>query len=572
MKFDAFAARGHPQPSRSGLLPPIILVCVAAALAAARAMFVRGVFENSGNCESCLFWQTFASDLAVVGSVGVLGAVQLIARSLLVKRTMMVLQLIIVLVMTVDVMLFKMLSVRLYLADIEKFGVEFGAIVNFIRLSFGATAIWISAAAAVLIGGVVWLAFRSRQSHPRAAAVVGGVALCAFVASAAGTFSQSQFVVEEWVRNWFVMNLDQGVSRPYSRKFEEASKQSAVAVPAPVCVDGDASRKNVVVVVVESLAAYHSALLGGRGWTPELDRIASHSHWHTNFHANGFTTDMGLISLFTAKPPLPSVGRYGGSHAYDGYWTPAGSLPAVAAANGYESAFLTTGDLHFLDKGDWAKSIGFNHVEGDDNPFYDGMPRFHFHAAPDAALFDRFMQWRAQHDASRPYVAALLTVSSHPPFLSPDGPRGEEAAIRYADRQLGQFYQLLTDAHFFDNGMLVILGDHRAMTQVTAEERAKYGDRALSRIPLIVAADPMAQPVRVDLLGQQADLVHSLAVLTGKQACASPDHGDFLSSRPKAADPVIHVRGDRRSWLSVYSPDGHDASIRMDGDDTAWVG
>ena len=71
----------------------------------------------------------------------------------------------------------------------------------------------------------------------------------------------------------------------------------------------------IVLVIVESLSSYHSALLGGNGWTPELDRIAGHSRWFTNFHANGFTTDHGLIALFTGKAPLPSVGRYGGTRA-----------------------------------------------------------------------------------------------------------------------------------------------------------------------------------------------------------------------------------------------------------------
>lgn len=551
------------------LLPPVIALCIALALAIARGTFVRNALQNSGSCESCLFWQSFASDLWVVGAIGLLGAVQLFVRSSLVKRGAMALQLFGLLLMVADVMLFKILSLRLYLADIEKFGAEFGAIVNFVKLYFGAAWGWLFIGAVSLTGGIVWFAFRLRGTHKRAAAALGGAALCAFAGAAIGTSGQFQFVVEEWVRNWFVMNFDQGVSRPYSKEFEKIAQR--VNAPPAVCTNGAGSRKNIVLVVVESLSAYHSALLGGKGWTPELDRIAEHSRWFTNFHASGFTTDHGLIALFTGKPPLPSIGRYGGSRAYDGYWSPSGSLPTLLAANGYDSAFLTTGDLHFLEKGAWAKSIGFAHVEGAEHPFYAGLPRMHFNAAPDEALFRRFMEWRANRASSRPFFAGLLTVSSHPPYISPDQKHGEEAVIRYVDRQLGKFHQLLGDARFFDNGILIILGDHRAMTLVTPEERALYGDRALSRIPLIVASNLAGEGTRVDLLGQQADLVHSLNALTGARDCQPADRGDFLAATPIAASHVIHVRGDRRSWVSVYSADGKDANIRLDGDQTAWI-
>jgi phosphoglycerol transferase MdoB-like AlkP superfamily enzyme len=377
-------------------------------------------------------------------------------------------------------------------------------------------------------------------------------------------------VIGDWVRNWFAMNLDQGVSRSYSRSFSESAQKFTNG--PDTCNRGSRSRKNVVLVIVESLSSYHSAALEGRGWSPELDRIATHGRLFTNFHANGFTTDMGLIALFTGKAPLPAVGRYGGSRAYDGYFGPDGSLPTVLTANGYDTAFLTTGDLRFLEKGAWIRSIGFGYAEGDDHPFYKDMPRMHFHAAPDAALFDRFIQWRVSRPADRPYFAALLTVSSHPPFLAPDGTRGEEASIRYADSALGRFYDQLVDSHFFDSGVLMILGDHRAMTMVTADERAKFGDRALSRVPLVIVTDPRAPGVRIDSLQQQADVPYSLAAFTGDEVCRPPDRGDFLAEPPIEAKSVIHVRGDQRSWLGVYSANGLDARIRLDGDDTNWIG
>jgi lipoteichoic acid synthase len=182
------------------------------------------------------------------------------------------------------------------------------------------------------------------------------------------------------------------------------------------------------------------------------------------------------------------------------------------------------------------------------------------------------MQWYGQRDRQRPFFASLLTVSSHPPFIDPERhQRGEENVIRYVDRELGRFHRQLEAAGFFANGLLLITGDHRAMTPVSAAEARDHGERALSRVPLIVAGRSALAPGRHDVMAQQADLVDSLGVLLGDEYCRDPDRGVFLASPPAEPRFVIHVRGDRRSWLSVYTAQG-DAILRLDGDRTGWLG
>jgi hypothetical protein len=218
-------------------------------------------------------------------------------------------------------------------------------------------------------------------------------------------------------------------------------------------------------------------------------------------------------------------------------------------ANGYDTAFLTTGDLRFLEKAGVDEEHRFRPRRRRRAPVLRRHAAHAFHAAPDEALFDRFMQWRAARPAGTPYFAGLLTVSSHPPYIAPDGKHGEEAAIRYVDQQLGKFYLTLRDTGFFDNGLLMVLGDHRAMTLITPEERALHGDRALSRIPLIVASDAAGAGERIDILGHRHG---ALVECTYRRAdCRPADGGDF----GRQADPgeQCHVRGDRRSWLPCMS-------------------
>ena len=553
---------------------PLLVVLVALGLAllttSMRAIRVQQSLGDAVGCERCFIPQVVFSDLWLVSLVALLGAVVLFVPRRSVRALVCVLMFAVVAVMAADLLTFSSLSVRLYVSDVGKFGGEVSAINRFLMVYFDGRWPLLLAGA---VGGVivlVGLAAASSRRRARAASIMIAVAGLSAVTAASGLATEVRYVHDESVRNWLAINLDQGVSRPYS----EASAAAAGKTDpeARICETRPPARPDVVLVVVESLSSYHSALLGGKDWTPELDEIARRNAWFTSFHANGFTTDHGLIALLAGRDPLPAVGRYGSSKAYDGFGDPQGTLPTVLKARGYKTLFFTTGDLGFLDKGKWCTSIGFDHVEGAEAPFYEGMPRLHFNAAPDQALFARFMQWYGQRDRRQPFFASLLTVSSHPPFIEPENHRhGEEPVIRYADRELGRFFRQLEAAGFFDNGLLLITGDHRAMTPITAAEVRDFRERALSRVPMIVVGKSGLPPGPHDLLAQQTGLVDSLGVLVGDEYCRVPGRGVFLTATATEPQHVIHVRGDRRSWLSVYTGRG-DAVLRLDGDRTGWFG
>ena len=136
---------------------------------------------------------------------------------------------------------------------------------------------------------------------------------------------------------------------------------------------------------------------GLHDWVPELDALAGQGLLLTHFLANGIDTEAGLISLLSGEPALA---RGDTKTVFQPFEAPKNSLPRMLADNGWRTAFLTTGDLDFLDKGRWLGDIGFQLVEGDDAAFYKGMKRYHFDAAPDAALFDRALQFLAQRGST----------------------------------------------------------------------------------------------------------------------------------------------------------------------------
>src|SRR5690606_10433986 len=142
---------------------------------------------------------------------------------------------------------------------------------------------------------------------------------------------------------------------------------------------------------------------------------------------------------------------------------------------GYETAFFTGGSLGFLGKDRWTRAIGFDLAEGGESEHYADLPRGQFGSPPDAALLERFIGWLDQRQSGRPLFAGMLTVHTHPPFAVPGSGRlDEQAAFRHVDQLVAEFHSELERRGFFDNGLLIISGDHRSMTPLKPGERERW--------------------------------------------------------------------------------------------------
>ncbi len=239
------------------------------------------------------------------------------------------------------------------------------------------------------------------------------------------------------------------------------------------------------------------------------------------------------------------------------------------ADNGYVPAFITSGDLSFLDKGEWLRSLGFLHVEGDEAPFYEKWPRFHFNAAPDSALYGRTLQLLKSLEGPTPYMVMIETVSTHQPFINPlDRTHSEIAAFQYADRSLGKFYRALVQTGYFEDGILVILGDHRAMTPIHEEEMEQFGSAAAARVPMVIVWNDGRVPARIDSPAQETDFITSFRHLISDESCTGPLHGNFLSNPPVPPQFVLFPRGDDRDVVDIYTGTTQ-AAVRIAGDATS---
>ena len=500
-------------------------------------------------------------------STGFLAVATLLPKALMV---------VVVWLYTADVLVYRYFRTRLYFLDVMEFRREAAAAYSMfesgVSVMMAIPRIKVLAVA-VLLG--TWLlaqgvlVLRRSKVSPLRMTVVGVVAVVLIVAA-------RRPLPETWYHygdkllfeNVFRRNETYSGGRPYSltftRKVLERHRQELV------CDPGLQRRPDIVLVLVEGLSNYHSHFFSGlNDFTPELDAIAESHQAFTRFYANGWTTRGGLIALLTGRVPLVGADMERNpwvSPVFEEFYL-RDNVVALLRGVGYTTFFLTTGDLAFTNKGEWLRFLGLDNIEGHEQPYYEQFPHSSFDAAPDSALYERTLQVLAS-PADTPRFLVLETVSSHQPYNNPDGTRNSEASVlRYTDRQIGWFFRRLREDGVLADGLVMIMGDHRAMTPYTKEELRRFGLSASALVPMVVAWGEDQDSAIQTEEAQQTDLLTSLARVVGPESCRRVGDGAFFWGRVAEADFIAHARGDDRDLVYVRAW-GEEGLVRVDGDAT----
>lgn len=535
-----------------------------AAFSTYRAELVDASYGRYTGCEGCLEPSVWANDAFLFAGFVALLAISRLTNNRVARALLAGLATGFILAYCLDILVFRLLTHRLLATDLFHFAGDTTLLTSVLRpllalpegwLVLAGAALTLASAAAAVATGAAKLAVASRWG------VVSGAILLL-----ATHVSQAQYIHDLALKNLLQVNLEVDPSRAYS---EEAWKRTLSKPGLPLrCEAGLAQRPSVIVLVVESLSSYHSKLFSGlNDYTPLLDQLARDNTYLTRFHANGFSTEGGLIALLAGRVPFPTAGRHGSTMAFT---VVDGDFHRWLRKKGYRTAFFTTGQLNFGDRDRWLPAIGIEHAEGAEQPFYDGMTRGPFNATSDAALFDRFLQWHANERGSRPFMATLLTVATHPPFISAKGETDEGDRFREVDRQIARFVAQLEARNFFADGLMVVVGDHRAMTPILEEEQERLGDSAAMRIPAVILGAGGTPRGEWLANAQQTDLIPSLRHVISRHSCRNEWQGRFLGDAPKAPRYVLHPNPLRRNQLAVIEGAAQ-FTLVLDGDDTRWI-
>jgi len=479
-------------------------------------------------------------------------------------------------IMAIDLMVLQQFLVRFTLHEFSRFISEFNAIMDFLKqlLANPLNAVF----SAVVILAILGIFSRYlMDDHVTARSPV-------FLACFGFCIVGFQFLKPVEYHTPYLQNSieaffsTQTRNRPYSENFtRKISEESNGQLQ---CYAGKGARPDLILLVVESLSMYHSALLSGiNNWLPQFDNLSQKGRWFSNFYANGVNTEQGLIALHIGEPPIAkSIDGSSGTgssttYLFEQFLDPKDSLPWMLNELGYHTVFLTTGNLGFLSKGKWLKNIGYDYIQGHDAPYYTGMKRFHFDAPSDGALYDRALQELVAHNKNKemPIFMTLETVSTHHPFIDPEsGAQSEELTFRYADRQLGRFVKNLISNGFFDNGYLMIVSDHRAMVPMNQSEIDRFGNRAYTRIPFTIVGHGMDDGEESNYFSQ-SDLLPSLRHWLDKSyQCVNSNQGIFLPRTTQSPACIFTHRSYNLDNVYIHCGT-ENYTINLNGDHTSYI-
>ena len=468
---------------------------------------------------------------------------------------------------TADLFVFRLFNYRLFLSDAALFISERAAVWD--QFSSGVGGAWV--AVVILLAVIGFLVFLLLMPAARGRPARGFLLAVLILSMGAGLAMESPPYVNDWATtNVFSANLTTTERVRYSAEFEsEFSATESADRVLHSSPSGPQAGRNVIVVLVESWSSWHSLQFGGSlDWTPAFDAAARRGLRFGDFHAIGFSTTNGLVGILGGQKIWSPFLHLFESPPFYSMWSIERTLPRLFSQLDYHTAFLTTGPVSLYRKGEWMSDLGFQHVEGNEHPFYADEERYAFNAPSDAALYQRGLQW--MKIASDPYLLVLETVTTHQPYVDPDsGERSLEKSMKFADRAFGEFLKELDKSGFFEQGLLLVASDHRSMTPVSSAELERFGQGTFSRVPAFLIGKDF-EPGSVDeRVLSQSDLMPSLEWwLTGKTSLGP--HDTVMLDGSETTKCAFHARGDRRGLLEVICPEGY-GQVRMEGDQTRFV-
>jgi hypothetical protein len=332
------------------------------------------------------------------------------------------------------------------------------------------------------------------------------------------------------------------------------------------------THNDIILVIVESLSAADSYRTSGiRNLLPRFDELSREGTLFRNFLANSEASEGGLVALLSGVPPLhfPTAS----TNTFEEY-ARLPSITGVFARAGYRCEFITSVPLDFLSMDAYAKSpfVGFSRVAGQEEiARFNGAENFGFESPADHLLYEEILDRLSLRDAGyrQPVLLVAVTASSHWPYVDPLGRNGtEENVWAYVQEELWWLYSELSSREFFDNGLLLITGDHRKMMPVSQRERERYGESAKARIPLVVIGKGVPRDVVDDRLFQQADLFRMLNLAAQPQRRLSP----FVLWTERYV--LAYGLASNASRLEVFEPDSQARraySLSLRGTEIDWI-
>ena len=225
-------------------------------------------------------------------------------------------------------------------------------------------------------------------------------------------------------------------------------------------------KKNLVIILEESLGARFVGELGGLDITPELDKLYQQGWGFDNLYATGTRSVRGIEAITTGFTPSPSRSVVKLSKSQHNFF----SLADVLSQEGYKTQFIYGGESHFDNMKSFFLGNGFNDIV--DINHIDNPQFISSWGVSDEDLFNQAdKELTKLSNSTEPFFSLVFTSSNHDPFDIPQGkvslPTGHDPenykrdlAIKYADYALGKFINKAKTRSYWENTVFLVVADH----------------------------------------------------------------------------------------------------------------
>ena len=315
----------------------------------------------------------------------------------------------------------------------------------------------------------------------------------------------------------------------------------------------DLRGRNVVVFIMESMSAEHSAHLcpevyEGReqkGFTPFLDSLMRDGLCFRRMYANGTRSIQAMPSVLGSIPsfkvPFVLMAQSLGESR---------QLPAVLRDMGYSTAFFCGSEAGSMGFGAYARQAGVDRL----------VSREDYEAKHGTADFDgywgiwdeKFLGYAGEEFGAmqEPFFASLFTLSSHHPFVVPEeyaetlpvGYTKIHKGVAYDDMAFRRFYERFHAEDWFSRTIFVFVADHVSSEKFAEKTKTYPGNYHI--IGFMHTPDGALRG-EVEEITQQLDIMPTLLGLVGNRTPY------FAFGRDVLNEP------DRPAWSVSYEGQFH---------------
>ena len=328
------------------------------------------------------------------------------------------------------------------------------------------------------------------------------------------------------------------------------------------------TRKNIVILLLESHGAQFVKALGGKDLSPNMDSLVHEGWAFTNLYATGTRSVRGIEAVTAGFPPTPSRSTVKLGKSQTRFFT----IADVLKKQGYVTQFIYGGESHFDNMKHFFLGNGFTDIQ--DRPTFSNPEYVGSWGVSDEDLFKKAdQQFTRFAKENKPFFSLVFTSSNHSPFEFPKGritPVNQpvatrENAVKYADYALGRFFETAKRSTYWDNTVFLVIADHDDRT---------YGNQIVPvshfHIPAIITGGGIA-PRMDDRLVSQIDMPVTLLSLAGISAYTPMIGHDMTQKIPVLKQRAIMQRDRTFAWMDanhnmvVFQPHKPAQTFHYDG-------